>query len=154
MPVRRRIERTYRAIWSQDSSVRITVPPVDRAGPSLLIPVSRPWLLTSQQEQGINADLLFSDLVIPGTFNRCMRCPPELYDTPLLAQMIVVLDRAYIAGVFLPALTERYFPVVESLDYHELRTPLAVICSAGENLADEVVHDPHKARQYGAVISN
>jgi len=303
MPVRRRIERTYRAIWSQDSNVRITVPPVDRAGPSLLIPVSRPWLLSSQQEQGINADLLFSDLVIPGTFNRCMRCPPELYETPLLAQMIVVLDRAYIAEVFLPALSERYFPVVESLDYrigvvdqtdptdlifssdaglsatsyssgdaavsifditydelnaliltsdplldsgqtaargrvaigvlgrpgegssaeagvhgqwrlvlkhrqgsieaaigglrtrnllisfgtllllggsmamllistrraqrlaqqqidfasavsHELRTPLAVICSAGENLADGVVHDPHKARQYGALIAN
>jgi signal transduction histidine kinase len=35
---------------------------------------------------------------------------------------------------------------------HELRTPLAVICSAGENLADGLVHDPQKARQYGAVI--
>ena len=29
---------------------------------------------------------------------------------------------------------------------HELRTPLAVICSAGENLADGVVHDPQRAR--------
>jgi signal transduction histidine kinase len=37
---------------------------------------------------------------------------------------------------------------------HELRTPLAVICSAGENLADGVVHDPQKARRYGAVIYN
>jgi signal transduction histidine kinase len=35
---------------------------------------------------------------------------------------------------------------------HELRTPLAVICSAGENLADGVVLNPHRARQYGAVI--
>ncbi len=35
---------------------------------------------------------------------------------------------------------------------HELRTPLAVICSAGENLADGVVPDPLRARQYGAVI--
>ena len=35
---------------------------------------------------------------------------------------------------------------------HELRTPLAVICAAGENLADGVVHDPQRARQYGAVI--
>ncbi|MBK9712627.1 MAG: HAMP domain-containing histidine kinase [Kouleothrix sp.] len=35
---------------------------------------------------------------------------------------------------------------------HELRTPLAVICSAGENLADGVVPDPQRARQYGAVI--
>jgi signal transduction histidine kinase len=37
---------------------------------------------------------------------------------------------------------------------HELRTPLAVICSAGENLADGVVPDAQRARQYGAVIHN
>jgi signal transduction histidine kinase len=35
---------------------------------------------------------------------------------------------------------------------HELRTPLAVICSAGENLADGVVDQPAKAKEYGAVI--
>ncbi|HEX5691474.1 MAG TPA: histidine kinase dimerization/phospho-acceptor domain-containing protein, partial [Roseiflexaceae bacterium] len=35
---------------------------------------------------------------------------------------------------------------------HELRTPLAVIRSAGENLADGVVHDPQRARQYGVLI--
>ncbi len=36
---------------------------------------------------------------------------------------------------------------------HELRTPLAVIRAAGENLADEVVHDPEKTRQYGELIN-
>ena len=35
---------------------------------------------------------------------------------------------------------------------HELRTPLAVICSAGENLADGVVDQRAKAREYGTVI--
>lgn len=35
---------------------------------------------------------------------------------------------------------------------HELRTPLAVICSAGENLADGVVNSPAKVAQYGEVI--
>ena len=35
---------------------------------------------------------------------------------------------------------------------HELRTPLAVICSAGENLADGIVHSPHKVAQYGDVV--
>jgi signal transduction histidine kinase len=35
---------------------------------------------------------------------------------------------------------------------HELRTPLAVICAAGENLADGVVPDTQRARQYGALI--
>ncbi len=36
---------------------------------------------------------------------------------------------------------------------HELRTPLAVIRAAGENLADAVVQDPDRTRQYGEVIN-
>ncbi|NNF59374.1 MAG: HAMP domain-containing histidine kinase [Rhodothermaceae bacterium] len=35
---------------------------------------------------------------------------------------------------------------------HELRTPLAVIRSAGENLADGVVASPEQTRQYGALV--
>lgn len=35
---------------------------------------------------------------------------------------------------------------------HELRTPLAVIRSAGENLADGVVHDEAHVRKYGGLI--
>jgi signal transduction histidine kinase len=35
---------------------------------------------------------------------------------------------------------------------HELRTPVAVICSAGENLADAVVEDRDTVRQYGRVV--
>ena len=35
---------------------------------------------------------------------------------------------------------------------HELRTPLAVIRSAGENLADGVVHDDNDVRKYGGLI--
>lgn len=35
---------------------------------------------------------------------------------------------------------------------HELRTPLAVICSAGENLADGIVDSPVKVAQYGDVV--
>ncbi|MCH7823605.1 MAG: hypothetical protein IH849_02285 [Acidobacteria bacterium] len=36
---------------------------------------------------------------------------------------------------------------------HELRTPLAVIRAAAENLADDVVQDPEKTRQYGELIN-
>lgn len=35
---------------------------------------------------------------------------------------------------------------------HELRTPLTVICSAGENLADGVIHDAPQIEKYGALI--
>jgi signal transduction histidine kinase len=37
---------------------------------------------------------------------------------------------------------------------HELRTPLAVIRSAGDNLADGVVHDPDQVRKYGDLVRN
>lgn len=117
LPVRRRIERTYQAIFSQGNQVNVSLPLVDRAGPSLLVPVSRPWLLADQAD-GFSADLVFSDLVFPGTFSRCVRCPPELYDTPLLAHTIVELDRAYIATTFLPALVARYFPPGADSEYH------------------------------------
>lgn len=66
MPVRRRIERTYRAIFVEEDRTRIDISPVDRAGPALLIPVARPWLLSDEEELGFNADLLFSDLVSLG----------------------------------------------------------------------------------------
>jgi signal transduction histidine kinase len=36
---------------------------------------------------------------------------------------------------------------------HELRTPLAVIRAAAENLADDVVHDAGRTRQYGELIN-
>jgi signal transduction histidine kinase len=36
---------------------------------------------------------------------------------------------------------------------HELRTPLAVLKSAGENLADGVIQDPVRAREYGRLIT-
>jgi signal transduction histidine kinase len=35
---------------------------------------------------------------------------------------------------------------------HELRTPVAVVCSAGENLADGLVTDPAEVRLYGATV--
>ena len=35
---------------------------------------------------------------------------------------------------------------------HELRTPIAVICSAGENLADGIVADGTQVKRYGALI--
>ncbi|OFW24528.1 MAG: hypothetical protein A3G21_18410 [Acidobacteria bacterium RIFCSPLOWO2_12_FULL_66_21] len=37
---------------------------------------------------------------------------------------------------------------------HELRTPLAVIRSAGDNLADGVVHDEERIRTYGDLVRN
>lgn len=37
---------------------------------------------------------------------------------------------------------------------HEFRTPLAVICSAGENLADGIVDAPQQVKKYGSLVHN
>lgn len=116
--LRRRLERTYRLIFSQGDAARVSIPPIERVGPALLVPMARPWLLSNQQDQGFSADLLYSDVIIPGSYTRCSRCPPELFDTPLLAYTVVILDRDYLAQTFLPALSERYFPGEGGLDYN------------------------------------
>jgi signal transduction histidine kinase len=64
------------------------------------------------------------------------------------------------AGIFMTAVsTQRAERLArQQIDFvagvtHELRTPLAVICSAGENLADGIVDTPEKVAQYGDVIN-
>jgi signal transduction histidine kinase len=109
VPIRRRLERAFRSVWSEGASGPIDLNPVERTGPSLLIPVARPWLLSSQEQPGIDADLLYSDLVLPRAIPRCASCPPEFYDSPLLAHTLVVLDHDYITQAYLPALAQRFF---------------------------------------------
>jgi signal transduction histidine kinase len=48
-------------------------------------------------------------------------------------------------------LAQRQLEFVSSVS-HEFRTPLAVICSAGENLADGIVHTPDQVEKYGSLI--
>jgi len=48
-------------------------------------------------------------------------------------------------------LAERQMDFVAGVT-HELRTPIAVVCSAGENLADGLVVDASQVRRYGATI--
>jgi signal transduction histidine kinase len=63
------------------------------------------------------------------------------------------------AGIFITAVSTRRAERLarQQINFvagvtHELRTPLAVICSAGENLADGIVDSPGKVAQYGEVI--
>jgi signal transduction histidine kinase len=64
------------------------------------------------------------------------------------------------AGIFMTAISTRRAERLarKQIDFvagvtHELRTPLAVICSAGENLADGIVDNPEKVAEYGDVIN-
>ncbi|NJN18855.1 MAG: HAMP domain-containing histidine kinase [Oscillochloris sp.] len=116
--LRRDFERTYRTIFANSTTVAANVEPVDGQVPALLIPVARPGLLSVQQDLGINADLLFSDLIFPGTFDRCASCPPELFDSPLFAHTIVMLDHEYIVETMLPDLIEHYFPHTGGQEYN------------------------------------
>lgn len=63
------------------------------------------------------------------------------------------------AGIFMTAISTRRAERLarQQINFvagvtHELRTPLAVICSAGDNLAHGIIDTPQKAAQYGDVI--
>lgn len=48
-------------------------------------------------------------------------------------------------------LAQRQIEFVSSVS-HEFRTPLAVICSAGENMADGIVESPKQVERYGKLV--
>lgn len=69
---------------------------------------------------------------------------------------VLILLAASVGFVLLTArrsqvLAQRQLEFVSSVS-HEFRTPLAVICSAGENLADGIVHSPDQIEKYGSLI--
>jgi two-component system sensor histidine kinase SenX3 len=61
-----------------------------------------------------------------------------------LVLMLVALQRNR-------ALTRQQMEFVAGIS-HELRTPIAVVCMTGANLADGLVSDPEQVRRYGRII--
>src|SRR6185369_16185610 len=61
-----------------------------------------------------------------------------------VALILVSTRRAY-------ALARQQMEFVAGVS-HEMRTPLAVICSAGENLADGVIEESAQVKRYGSLI--
>jgi signal transduction histidine kinase len=81
----------------------------------------------------------------------------ELRTRNLIISFSILLILATSVALMLVATQRTQRLAKQQMDFaaavsHELRTPLAVICAAGENLADGLIHDPNKARQYGSVI--
>jgi signal transduction histidine kinase len=127
--LRRRFERAYRTTLRDTGTTGQGVAVVAAEVPALAIEVSRSWLLSDRQDLGINADLLFSELMLHGNDRNCVRCASADAAEPLFAHTIVVLDKAYVQENLLPTLAERYFPASSSLDFN-----LAVV-SRGERPA-------------------
>jgi len=77
----------------------------------------------------------FNALISGGTFALLVALLVSLARTSRKAKALALRQQEFIASIT-----------------HELKTPLAVISSAAENLTDGIVRDQKKAEQYGAVI--
>lgn len=118
--LRRRFERAYEASISDqgqqiDSSI---LPIISRELPAILVDVARSWILSDRQDTGIDADLLFSDQILPNRPGSCVSCQSATSRLPLFAHTVLILDQDYIARHVLPDLARRYFPEEGGLLYH------------------------------------
>lgn len=105
-------------------------------------PVNDPWRLSVRHAAGsIGA---FQD----GEFRRSFLIGLGLYAL-LVGAIVAILISAMRSKRF----AQRQIDFVSSVS-HEFRTPLAVIYSAGENLADGVADDPGHVSRYGSLIKS
>lgn len=118
--LRRRFERAYRATLHTDAQQvdSSTLPIVAQELPALLVGVARSWILSDREDAGIDADLLFSDLMLPNRPGSCASCQSSTSKLPLFAHTVLILDQDYIAATLLPDLAQHYFPTEDGLTYH------------------------------------
>jgi signal transduction histidine kinase len=117
--LRERFEQAYHSTFKtgvpQNEEQRLPIIAEDL--PALVVGVSRSWML-SDEDSGIDADLLFSDLMLPTRPGSCASCQSATSRVPLFAYTVLMLDQQYIAETLLPDLAERYFSTESGLVYH------------------------------------
>ncbi|MBV9217481.1 MAG: HAMP domain-containing histidine kinase [Acidobacteria bacterium] len=99
-----------------------------------------PWILAVQHSSGS------LDGFIASTLRRNLAI-----GFGLLALLAAAIFAIVFSSLRSRILAQRQIDFVSSVS-HEFRTPLAVIYSAGENLADGVAKDPLQVEKYGALV--
>lgn len=117
----------------------------DRTLPSSIVATANPaqndlWKLSVQHISGSVGTFIQSEL------NRKLMIGSGLYLLAALA-IIAIVYSAWRSKRF----AQRQIDFVSSVS-HEFRTPLAVVYSAGENLADGLAKDPEQVAKYGELI--
>jgi signal transduction histidine kinase len=85
---------------------------------ALIVPVAHAWLLSDGQQQSLDADLIYGDMLLRPIRRPCWQCRPDMQAVPLAAFTIVMLDRHYIAQEFIPSLAQRHFVSGAQSEYH------------------------------------
>lgn len=101
-----------------------------------------PWTMTVQHSSGSIATHIQSEL------NRKVLIGALLYLLAVAAIIAIVYSSLRARW-----LAQRQIDFVSSVS-HEFRTPLAVLYSAGENLADGLAKDEHQVTKYGELIKS
>ena len=111
------------------------IEPVIEDIPALIIPPSRSWLLTDEQEGDLAANQLYGDALMLDRLGECVHCQSESSTVPKVAYTVVTINNEYLTSTFIPELIQQHFTSDKQLDYH------VAIVSYGE--PEQVVYQSH-----------
>ncbi|HEU5089767.1 MAG TPA: hypothetical protein VFT99_20065, partial [Roseiflexaceae bacterium] len=106
--LRNRLDEAYRTRTVEGELIVVNSPdPVADTIPALVIPVARPWLLTSTSDESdlLDADFVIGRSIFTRSRQHCQNCQAN---SPLFAYTIVTLKQSYLYDTFMPMLARRH----------------------------------------------
>lgn len=111
------------------------IEPVIEDIPALIIPPSRSWLLTDNQEGDLAANQVYGDALMLSEFGECWRCQSTSNSVPSVAYTMVTINDDYLTNTFIPELIQQHFTSEKQLDYH--------VAIVNGNNPDQVIYQSH-----------
>ena len=139
-PIRQKLTELGTATLIEHESGNINelgnvIEPVIEDIPALIIPPSRSWLLTDNQEGDLAANQVYGDALMLSEFGECWRCQSQSTSVPSVAYTMVTINDDYLTNTFIPELIQQYFTSEKQLDYH--------VAIVNRSNPDQVIYQSH-----------